>query len=439
MKIWLERKLSSGFAAALLLLLVVTLSAWAHLGRYHLAAVAFATVLAGGSAVFAGIALRRDFRRSREADDALQSSQIRYRALFNALDEGFCVVEMIFDPREKPIDYRFLEINPSFEKQTGLTDAVGRTMRELAPLHETHWFEIYGRIALTGEPARFENRAEQLHRWYDVYAFRIGNPQARQVAILFNDITERKRSEAALIERTAQLEAANNELEAFSYSVSHDLRAPLRHIDGFGGLLEKHAAASLDEKGRRYLTTIRNAAMKMGTLIDDLLAFSRIGRSPLAKMEIDHNALVAAVIRDGHFDGEGRTIAWEIAPLPRVRGDAAMLRQVWSNLIENAVKYSRKAAPARIAIGCLPREESSPEFAFFVRDNGVGFDSAHVGKLFGVFQRLHDSSQFEGTGIGLANVRRIVTRHGGRTWAEGETGKGATFFFSLPKDPAPKA
>jgi signal transduction histidine kinase len=438
LKIPLERKISFGIAGALTLLLVGVLLGWSYTGPSKFAATLLAAVLAGVSAAIAGFALRRDVRLRKQAEDASRSSEIRYRSLFNALDEGFCVVEVIFDSRDKPIDYRFLEVNASFERQTGLIDAVGKTMRELAPMHETHWFEIYGRVATTGESTRFQNRAEQLHRWYDVYAFRLGDPELRQVAILFNDITDRRRAEAALVERTAQLEAANNELEAFSYSVSHDLRAPLRHIDGFGGMLEKQAASVLDEKARRYLTTIRGASMKMGTLIDDLLAFSRIGRGTLSMLEIDHDELVAAVIRDGHYDAEDRAIIWEVSPLPRVRGDAAMLRQVWSNLIANAVKYSRLAAPSRIAVGCLPGD-SATEFVFFVRDNGVGFDPALVGKLFGVFQRLHDATQFEGTGIGLANVRRIVTRHGGRTWAEGETGKGATFFFSLPRDPAPKA
>jgi PAS domain S-box-containing protein len=438
LKVSLERKFSLGLAGGVALLLVATLAVWPYLGRYHFAAVAIVAALALGSAAVGGFALRRELAQRRHADDAMLLGESRYRALLNAIDEGFCVIEVLFDPQGKPVDYRFLEVNPAFEKQTGLTDAAGKTMRELAPLHEAHWFETYGRIATTGEPARFQNRAEQLRRWYDVYAFRIGDPRLRQVAILFNDISGRKKAEAALNERTEQLEAANNELEAFSYSVSHDLRAPLRHIEGFGGMLEKHLASSLDEKGRRYITTIRDASTKMGTLIEDILSFSRLGRTPLAMMDIDHDSLVAAVVRDGHF-GEGRTIAWEISPLPRVRGDAAMLRQVWSNLIENAVKYSRDASPQRIGIGSRGADDPGLELVFFVRDNGVGFDPSQAGRLFGVFQRLHDASQFEGTGIGLANVRRIVGRHGGRTWAESEVGKGATFYFSVPREPAQRA
>ncbi len=228
-----------------------------------------------------------------------------------------------------------------------------------------------------------------------------------------------------------ELQAANRELEAFSYSVSHDLRAPLRHIDGFAGLLQKHAAAALDEKGRRYLATISGAARQMGRLIDDLLAFSRISRSQLSVAELDHDHLVAEVIREGRFGQGDSRIEWVIAPLPRIRADAAMLRQVWFNLIDNAVKYSGKSPRPRIAIGARAGETAG-EHVFYVNDNGVGFDMNYVDKLFGVFQRLHGPAEFEGTGIGLANVHRIVARHGGRTWAEGRVGEGATFYFSLP-------
>ncbi len=378
-----------------------------------------------------------DITERHRAEEALRLSEARYRLLFTSLDEGFCVIEMIFNAQNQPVDYRFLEVSPSFERQTGLRDAVGKRMRELAPLHEAHWFEIYGRIALTGEPARFQNRAEQLHRWYDVYAFRFGEPEKRQVAILFNDISERKRAEAALAERTAQLEAVNKELEAFSYSVSHDLRAPLRHIDGFANLLTKRSAAVLDAQSQHYVATISAAAKQMGRLIDDLLSFSRMGRMALRRTPVDQNALIAALIQEGHYDQNGANIAWDIAPLPTVTADAAMLRQVWSNLIENAVKYSGKNPRPRIAIGCLPADDHGVEQAFFVRDNGVGFDMAYADKLFGVFQRLHSSAEFDGTGIGLANVRRVIVRHGGRTWAEGRVGEGALFGFSLPVIPPP--
>jgi signal transduction histidine kinase len=235
--------------------------------------------------------------------------------------------------------------------------------------------------------------------------------------------------EQRVVDRTARLEAVNKELEAFSYSVSHDLRAPLRHIDGFAGLLAKQAGNSLDEKSRRYVTVISESARKMGRLIDDLLTFSRMNRGELTPIDIDLNPLVSEVIRES---GERRPeISWEVAELPRVQADATMLRQVWVNLIENAVKYTSRVERPRIEIGAKVDAEHG-EAIFHVRDNGAGFDMKYADKLFGVFQRLHTEAEFEGTGIGLANVRRIVSRHGGRTWATGEVGVGASFYFSLP-------
>ncbi|TAJ96777.1 MAG: hypothetical protein EPO39_19845 [Candidatus Manganitrophaceae bacterium] len=231
-------------------------------------------------------------------------------------------------------------------------------------------------------------------------------------------------------ERTGQLEAANKELEAFSYSVSHDLRAPLRHISGFAEMLKENEGERLDEKSRRYIDTILKSTHKMGNLIDDLLLFSRTAKTEMRIGRVRLDSLVREVIRELQPDLDGREIAWTIGPLPEVEGDAALLRQVWANLIGNAVKYTRTRPRADIEIGVTSGKE---ERIFFVRDNGAGFDPRYAGKLFGVFQRLHRSDEFEGTGIGLANVRRIVHRHGGRTWGEGEVDQGATFYFSLPK------
>jgi PAS domain S-box-containing protein len=228
-----------------------------------------------------------------------------------------------------------------------------------------------------------------------------------------------------------QLRALNAELEAFSYSVSHDLRAPLRHIDGFALLLQKRADTRLDEQSRRYLATITASAKRLGLLIDELLMFSRMGRAELRHTPVEPRALVDEVVRELEHETRGRPIEWQLSALPPVSADPAMLRQVWVNLLGNAVKYTRGRAPARIEVFALPGEDGERVFA--VRDNGAGFDMKYAGKLFGVFQRLHGEGEFEGTGIGLANVRRIVTRHGGRTWAEGRLGEGATFFFSLPR------
>jgi PAS domain S-box-containing protein len=230
--------------------------------------------------------------------------------------------------------------------------------------------------------------------------------------------------------RTAQLVAANQELEAFSYSVSHDLRAPLRHISGYVDLLRRESGPALSAPAHRFLQTIEESAVGMGRLIDDLLAFSRIGRSELRRLRLNMGDLVSAAVSQAELDAAGAQIVWQVATLPEVEADPDLLRLVWFNLLSNAVKYSRGRTPAVIEIGCQAAER---EDIFFVRDNGVGFEMAYVDKLFGVFQRLHSAAEFAGTGIGLANVRRIVARHGGRTWAEGAVDRGATFFFSLPK------
>jgi signal transduction histidine kinase len=231
-------------------------------------------------------------------------------------------------------------------------------------------------------------------------------------------------------ERTAQLQEALQELESFSYSVSHDLRAPLRHITGFAQLLERKAGAKLDDTSRGYLRTIISAAQQGGTLVDDLLSFSRMGRAELRQSRVELQELVDEVRRELQVDTQDRTIEWRIGPLHAVQADPALLRQVIRNLLGNAMKYTRPKPQALIEVGS---RISAGDVEVWVRDNGVGFEMQYVDKLFGVFQRLHTAEEFEGTGIGLANVRRIISRHGGRTWAEGAVGQGATFHFTLPR------
>ncbi len=255
--------------------------------------------------------------------------------------------------------------------------------------------------------------------------------------LVIRAFAERRRSEGEikklnedLRHRATELETANKELEAFSYSVSHDLRAPLRHIDGYVEFLRKHLATGLDMKGQRYMDTIADSARQMGRLVDDLLMFSRMGRAEMNVSGVSMQRLVDEALNGLRSQMTGRDIDWKIGNLPEVQGDPVMLRQVWLNLIDNAVKYTRTRERAEIEIGSVFNGDES---MFFVRDNGVGFDPQYAGKLFGVFERLHRSDEFEGTGIGLANVRRIILRHGGRTWAEGQVEAGATFYFSVPK------
>jgi signal transduction histidine kinase len=237
--------------------------------------------------------------------------------------------------------------------------------------------------------------------------------------------------ETRVLQRTAALDAANRELEAFSFSVSHDLRAPLRRISGFAQLLGESAAGQLDEGNLELLTHIVGGATQMSQLIESLLEFARTSRSEIHFGEVELDALVDKAMSDLHADLAGRSIEWQRGALPKVHGDATLLQQVLVNLLSNAVKYTRTRDPAVIEIGT--REGRNNEIVVFVRDNGVGFDLRYAGKLFGVFQRMHRADEFEGTGIGLANAQRIVTRHGGAIWAEAAVGTGATFYFSLPR------
>jgi len=253
---------------------------------------------------------------------------------------------------------------------------------------------------------------------------------------LQNEVAERARIGAeiaklnmALEQRNEDLIAANEDLEAFGHSVSHDLRMPLRHIHAYISMLETTAITKLDKEETRQFGVIRDAARRMSQLIDDLLAFSRIGRADLKTTRIDNEALVQQIITDMQTDLKDRHIVWTIGSLPAISADVNLMRQVWENLLGNAVKYTRTRAQADISVGAVTQDD---EVIFSVADNGVGFDPAYADRLFGVFQRLHSEKQFEGTGVGLANVRRIVQRHGGRTWADAKLNEGATFYFSLP-------
>ena len=279
-------------------------------------------------------------------------------------------------------------------------------------------------------------------RWFELSVSRktVEPRQEPRFIVLMNDITERKRVEADLrtlkddlevrvAERTAQLEAANKELEAFSYSVSHDLRTPLRAIDGFSHMLLDDHSDKLDDEGKRLLKVVRDNTGRMGQLIDDILKFSRTGREEIIRSEIDMEKLAREVSEELQPSVASGKLQMEIGHIPPAKGDRAMMHQVFVNLLSNAIKFSRTREPAIIKVGGTIEWD---EAVYFVRDNGAGFDMRYVDKLFGVFQRLHSVNEFEGTGIGLAIVKRIITRHAGRVWAEGKPNEGATIYFSLP-------
>jgi PAS domain S-box-containing protein len=331
-------------------------------------------------------------------------------------------------------DGRFKRLNPAWETTLGWT-----TEELLAQPHTDfiHPDDLPVTSADAARQAEFaavvmvENRyrcKDGSYRWLNWKS--VSRPELGLIFAAARDVTEQRRSTSELRERVGDLKELNLELEAFSYSVSHDLRAPLRHITGFTSFVERSASDRLTEQERRWLTQSLHASQRMGRLIDDLLAFSRMGRTPIGRGRVRLNDVVREARDEVSGPTDLRAIEWTIDRLPDVRGDAGMLRQAFVNLMGNAVKYTQQRPDARIEVGALRGEPS--ETVVFVRDNGVGFDMQYAHKLFGVFQRLHNVEEFEGTGIGLANVRRIVSKHGGRAWAEGAVNGGATFYISLP-------
>jgi PAS domain S-box-containing protein len=353
-----------------------------------------------------------------------------------------------------------IAVNPAAERILGRSSAqllgMSAESRDLQAIHEDGTpFPGQDHPSLvtlrTGES--FSNvvmgilRGDGARVWLSVNSrplFAPGNPRPYAAITTFHDISGRIRAESEIrrlnvklekrvAERTQQLETAVRDLESFSYSISHDLRAPLRAIDNFSSILQQEHAGRLDEEGLRLLRVVRKNAARMGNLIDDILAFARAGRRDLVLADIDLEALVRDVLDDLAPATGGRQVDVSVVSLPRVRADAAALRQVMFNLLSNALKFTRPREVARIEIR---GGAAGNEFTCSVRDNGVGFEPAYAHKLFGIFQRLHDAEDFEGTGIGLGIVKRIIDKHGGRVWAEGQPGVGATFHFSLPRSKA---
>jgi len=378
------------------------------------------------------LVLAKDITAQKLAEESVKEASERYRNTLDHLMEGCQIIGF---------NYEYLYINPIAAQQgkKTLKEYIGHTMVEIYPgIESTEMFSHLSSCMEKRKHYRIQNEftfPDGSKGWFNLNM----EPVPEGVFILSEDITQeklmseelkkhREHLEQLVEERTSQLEAANKELEAFSYSVSHDLRAPLRHITGFIQLLQKDIGSSLNEKNLKYLGYIMDSAKKMGLLIDDLLTFSRMGRIEMNPDRVNLNDMVKKVIEELNSETKDRKIEWVIHDLPVVLCDGSMLHQVYVNLIANAVKFTRKKENATIEVGIKSERGRN---VFYVRDNGVGFDTKYIDKLFGVFQRLHSESEFEGTGIGLANVKRIIHRHGGQVWAEGAENQGATFYFSL--------
>jgi len=384
------------------------------------------------------ISITRDITGRRQAEFDLRESERKFREIIANLDEGYY---------SATFEGILLEHNRAFNRILGFApedDLSGRLITEFWVMPDKRK-ELVSELLSAGFVSRYPveiktKNGNIITIMVSSHLVRDKNGQPLRIEGIFLDITDRIKAENEIKklnetleqrveERTARLAAVNQELEAFTYSVSHDLRAPLRHISGFVDLLTRQCHNTLPEKGKHYLDNIADAAHQMGMLIDDLLQFSRAGRQEKRAVVLDMNSVLQEVLRMISRDCQERNIEWIIADLPPVVADQTLLRLVWINLLSNAVKFTRPRENARIEIGFRKEKDES---IFFVKDNGVGFDMQYSHKMFGVFQRLHSSREFEGTGIGLANVHRIVLRHGGRTWAEAEIDKGATFYFTLP-------
>jgi PAS domain S-box-containing protein len=368
-----------------------------------------------------------DITERKRAEEALRESEEHYRLLFNQIRHGFALHEVICDEAGQPVDYRYLEINPAFETLTGLqaSELIGRTVREALPGTESYWIEKFGSVAITGEPVEFSNYAQELDKYYEVSAY---CPKRGQFAVIFMDVTERKLAEEALQRTSEELRRSNSELEQFAYVASHDLQEPLRMVASYVQLIAKRYHTQLEPEALEFMAFAVDGAKRMQNLINDLLAYSRVGTRGHEFTEISGEELLNEALLNLQLAIEESNAHVTHDVLPIVKGDPIQLVAVFQNLLSNAIKF-RGAEPPCIHVGV---QHAETEWIFSVRDNGIGIDPQFADRIFVIFQRLNDRTEYSGTGIGLAICKRVVLRHGGRVWVEAQLGKGSTFYFTLP-------
>ncbi|MGB9980184.1 ATP-binding protein [Methanobacterium sp.] len=384
--------------------------------------------------VVLGMAIPVDITEQKEAENALVESEERYRSLyqilFNSIDEGFCIFEVLFDDSGKAYDLFFHETNSRYEEESGLKNVVGKTMCEIVPEIEPFWMDIYTNVTITGESKRFEDYVEAMGKWFDIFAFRIGEPSEHKVGALFRNVTERKNAEKQLKEAINELKRSNEELEQFAYVSSHDLQEPLRTIASFTQLLEKRYKGKFDSDADEFMDYIVEASIRMKEQIEGLLEYSRVGTKGEEFKHVNINVIVNKAIHSLNTSIKETSANIKVDELPEVMGDENQLQRVFQNLISNAIKFKKQEEPPKIHI-FANKDIYNKEYVFSVQDNGIGIEEQYSERIFTIFQRLHTRDVYEGTGIGLSIVKRIIERHGGHIWVESEFGVGSTFYFTL--------
>lgn len=383
--------------------------------------------------------LRQQYEELVRVQQNLIISEKRYFLLFEKMMNGFFVFEPVLNDEKKMVDIRFLKVNPGFELQTGLKadEITGKTWMEVHGYPNKN-LAIYHRILHTGKPEHFETYYEQENKYYLTNAFKISD---NEVGSIFENITRYKQAikeitllneelEHRVAERTDELQSVVNELESFTYTVSHDLKSPLRAIEGYSRLILEDFGPMLETEAGEMLQNIRNICHDMIDMISNLLKYSTTSKAPIEKVKLDSEVLFRSIFDELMSANPDRKVKLTVETgLPAVYADKLLLKQVLYNILSNAVKFTRHKEQALINVGCTI---TGDEYIFYIKDNGVGFDMQYSRKLFGIFQRLHSKEDFEGSGIGLVTVKKIIQRHGGRVWIEGKEGQGATVYFTLP-------